>query len=424
MLGRLGAKDILIQLKGDNKDFKKSLKGADSSMSSFTKSVKAYGPLMAASFVAGTAAIVAMSVKMAAAEEVVNRQTESMLKSQGIMWSGVKSEVTDYINELERLTAYGDTDLQMAFNRMISSGISYKNAMESMNMVTDIAYTRDMDLVAAADLVSKAYNGQASSLKRYGIVVAEGVTGLEALNAVQVEVNKSFADADDRTESLSGKMESLKNNMDDTKEALGAELIPEISALGDVLVNASGGAEELGTFLGRLITMPIKLPRQLFEHKDMMKELNNLRKEGIDTEKELVEHLGLQSENLAEMTDKEFEHNTRLLTAAGYHEKSLKLTRARTYGLEAQNSLLESQDIIEKSILDTKKEQTREDEKQLSLAEKKIARDIEKAHVARREGRGGTSSMSAATAALYKEHYGIDISPERINPNIRMKSGL
>ena len=150
-LGGLGAKDILIQLKGDNKDFKNAMTDSDKSMGNLTNSVKKYGPAMAAAFAVGTAAFIANTVQMAAAEEVVNRQTESMLKSQGVMWSSVKNEVVDYINELERLTAYGDTDLQMAFNRMISSGMSYTEAMESMKMITDIAYTRNIDLVASAE---------------------------------------------------------------------------------------------------------------------------------------------------------------------------------------------------------------------------------------------------------------------------------
>lgn len=424
MLGRMGAKDILIQLKGDNKNFKKSLKGADSSMGSFAKNVKSYGPLMAASFAAGTAAIVAMTIKMAAAEEVVNKQTESILKSKGIMWSSVSKEVTDYINELERLTTYGDTDLQMAFNRMISAGMSYEESMKSMNMVTDIAYTKDMNLVAAADLVTKGYNGQASSLKRYGIIVKDGVTGLEALNEIQGVVNSTFADAEAQTDTLEGQLSSLKNTSDDFKEAIGARLLPEISNFTVGINSAGDGVEELGDLLGRLIAMPLTLPRQLGEHVGIMKTINDLKKAGVDTEKEMIDWLGLHSENLAEMSDEEFEYNTRLLTAAGYHEKTLKLQQARLYILDRENKAKERQLALDKKILDAEKDITKEGEKQLSLTQKKAAYDKEHATTARREGLSGTSSMSAGTAALFKEHYGISIGKERINPNIGMKSGL
>lgn len=252
MVGALGAKDILIQLKGDTKNFKGAMSDADKSMGSLTKSVKAYGPAMAAGLAVGTAAFVGLSVKMAAAEEVVNRQTESMLKSQGIMWSEVKGEVTDYINELERLTAYGDTDLQMAFNRMSSSGLNYAETMESMKMVTDIAYTRNIDLVAAADLVAKAYNGQGSALKRYGIIVENGVAGLEALNAVQIEVDKNFADASDRTETLEGKMGLLTDATDDFKEAVGEPMLGPLTKFVGKLAEGAEESEGFATKLGNI----------------------------------------------------------------------------------------------------------------------------------------------------------------------------
>lgn len=404
VLGGLGAKDILIQLKGDNKDFKNAMADSDKSMGNLVKSVGKYGPAMAAAFAVGTAAFVGMSVKMAAAEEAVNRQTESMLKSQGIMWSSVKGELTDYINELEKLTAYGDTDLQMAFNRMSSAGMSYTATLESMKMVTDIAYTKDMNLVAAADLVAKAYNGQASSLKRYGIVVENGITGLEALSAVQSEVNDNFADAADRTESLEGNMSTLKNISDDFKESLGNELIPEVTHFTSEIAKASGGTEELGKFIGSLVGMPVKLPRLIFEHRDMMKELNALRSEGVDTEKEFIDQLGLHSDNLTELTDKEFEYNTKLLTAAGFHEKTLMLTNARNYGLQYQNDLLESQNILEQSILDTEKEITREGEKQLSMRERAAQKRTE-IQRARTTGTSLTGLSGSAAAYAAGEAY-------------------
>lgn len=251
-IGGLGAKDILIQLKGDNKDFKNAMSDSDKSMNSLTNSVKRYGPAMAAAFAVGTAALIASSVKMAAAEEVVNRQTESMLKSQGVMWSEVKGDVTDYINELERLTAYGDTDLQMAFNRMSSSGLEFNEVMKSMDMVTDIAYTRNIDLVAAADLVSKAYNGQGSALKRYGIILENGLTGMEALNAMQVEVNDNFSDAADRTETLEGKMDSLTDATDDFKEAVGEPMLEPLTKFVGKLAEGTTESEGFATSLGNI----------------------------------------------------------------------------------------------------------------------------------------------------------------------------
>ena len=403
--GLLGAKDILIQLKGDNRNFKSSLDDTDKSMGKFTDSVLKAGPAMAAAFAVGTAALVASSVQIASAEEAVDRQTESMLKSQGIMWSSVKDEVAGYIDELEALTAYGDTDLQMAFNRMSSSGMGYTETMESMKMVTDIAYTKNIDLVSAADLVAKAYNGQGSALKRYGIVLEEGLTGLEAVLDMQEKVNKSFADAADRTESLEGKTENLANIYDDFAGNLGREVIPELSDFANLLGGSAKGAEELGTFLGRLIAMPIKLPRQLFEHVDIMKDLNQLRDEGVDTEEEMIEHLGLHNENLAEMNDEIFKYNMKLLTAARFHERTLKLDDERVYAIEEQNSALENQALVERILLDIEERKTKEGEKQLSTMRERAAAKREDIQRARTTGTSLTGLSGSAAAYAAGEAY-------------------
>lgn len=401
-LGGLGAKDILIQLKGDNRNFKSSLDDTDKSMGKFTDSVLKAGPAMAAAFAVGTAALVASSVKIAAAEEVVDRQTESMLKSQGIMWGSVKDEVADYIDELERLTSYGDTDLQMAFNRMISAGLGYKNAMESMNMVTDIAYTLDISVVAAADLVSKAYNGRGSSLARYGIILDSTLEKEEALIAVSERVNATMADAEDRTETLEGKTESLANIVDDFQGNLGREVIPELTSFSGALVEAGGGADELGTFLGRLVSMPIKLPRMLGEHTADMITLNKLRKAGYDTEEEFVNLLQLEGEELANMSEVDFERNKALLAKAGYEERAAKVEKARLYGINMQNRALKEQEDLAAAILATEEATTAEVGKQLSMRERAKAALIETQRAQTSGSRFGTSAAGLReTAGAY-----------------------
>lgn len=390
-IGGLGAKDILIKLNGDNKDFKNAMADSDKSMGNLTSSVKKYGPAMAAAFAVGTAALIGMTVKMAAAEEVVNRQTESMLKSQGIMWSEVKGEVTDYINELERLTAYGDTDLQMAFNRMSSSGMGYTATMESMKMVTDIAYTKDMDLVAAADLVAKAYNGQASSLKRYGIVVENGLTGLEALNAVQAEVSKNFADAADRTETLEGKMELLTDATDDFKEAMGAELLEPMGNFVGLLAEGTAESEGFATSLGKLIAFPVK---ETVTAKEMEKlgielhKLESIKERSWEEDKRRAEVIFEMQQRINRVyveRDDFIKSTTELEKEVTAEEESAYFVQLRKMG--ATNEYINSL----KQQLKVERDITREGEAQLSLAERRVAFD------AKQSSRSGFSGVSSST---------------------------
>ena len=395
----VGSKDLLIKIMGDNKNLKSSMNDSDKSVDSFTQKVTKVGPAMAASLAIGTAAFVTMAVKMAAAEEVVGRQTESLLKSQGVMWNDVNEELTDYINNLETLTAYGDTDIQLAFNRMISSGISYERSMESLNMVTDIAYTRNISLVAASDLVAKAYNGQASSLKRYGIVVEDGVTGLEALDAVQGQVNKNFADASDRVDTLEGKMELMRTKVDDTAEAFGNKLIPQLSYYMDAVIEASGGTENLGESIGELVTFPGEVIKDVGEYAAVTKSAFDINMAGIKTQKETVDILGLQKEQIVKMTDDEFRLKILILERQGFEEKSLEIVKERNETIKIMNQYEEKTAHILAAKLAYEEKITEENEKQLTLTQRKA--EYDKTNVAAIKRKiGGTSSMSATTAAI------------------------
>jgi len=405
MIGR-AAKDILIHIKADDKDFQGAIRNSDKSMGTFASKMQTYGPMIGAAFVGAAAGFVAMSVKMAAAEEAVSRQTEALLKSQGLMWRAVDEDLNAYMKDLERLTAFNDTDLQQAFNTMLAAGMSYTDAMESMNTVTSMSYSLNRDLASMALLVGKAYNGQTGELSRYGIILDDTLSKTEKFSGLQAYVASNMADAAERTDSLEGQMQTLNNEMSNFAEAMGVELIPATTGFISALNSMGIAGQELGTTFGRFLTLPWDLPAQLGEHTANMITMNKLRKAGVDTEDELVSLLRLQSDQIVGMADAEFERKLKLMEVFGFYEKIDKLEKAREYGL--RNTLR-----LEQDITTAKKEQTAETEKQLTLTQRAaqsqsgVLRNI-----------GGTSTMSAGTAALIKKTYGVDVGAGRINTNI------
>lgn len=419
MIGGLGqsANQILIKIKGDDKDFQGALKKSERGMDGFTSKMKAAGPMIGAAFAAAAVGMVAMSVKMAAAEEVVTRQTEALLKAQGIMWGSVKGEVTDYINELEALTAYNDTDLQMAFNAMIAAGMSYTEAMESMNTVTAMAYSLNRDLGSMALLVGKAYNGQTGELSRYGIVLDETLDKTEKFAGLQKHVADNFADASDRTDTLEGKMKIMKNTVDDTAEAFGNELIPQLTYYLDAVIEASGGTEQLGKALGEALTFPGDVIKDLGEIAAVTSEAYKISKAGLKTEEEISDVLSLEFETIMDMTEQEVRLKTETLERLGHEKEANQFRAYYAYTLKQEEIALDRINQLKAEGLVIDVASTAEGEKQLSTMRER-ATEAQRSISVRKEGSSGTSSMSAATAALYKEHYSIDVSPGRINPNI------
>lgn len=430
MIGR-SAKDILIHIKGDDKDFQGAIRNSDKSMGTFASKMQQYGPMIGAAFVGAAAGFVAMSVKMSAAEEAVSRQTEALLKSQGVMWTNVSGELDSYMKQLEDLTAYNDTDLQQAFNTMIAAGMSYTEAIESMNTVTSMSFSLNRDLASMALLVGKAYNGQTGELSRYGIVLDESLDKTEKFTGLQQYVADNFADASDRADTFEGQMEGLKNETSNFAEALGAELLPGLTDFVKLLVEGSEESVSFATKLGELIAIPFDISTASLRLKPLEEELamiknieaaSMLTAEGEKRKHQvIIEMMQIQNgewdnrkEYVSEFMDKQDE-----IIEKDEHE--IILMYQKMGANEAFLNTLREQLSLEQDIIGAKKEQTAETEKQLSLTQRaaqsqsSVLRNI-----------GGTSSMSAGTAALIKKTYGVDVGAGRINPNITSstKSGV
>lgn len=426
MIGR-SAKDILIHIKGDDKDFQRAIKNSDTSMGSFSSKMQKYGPAIGAAFVGAAAGVVAMSVKMAAAEEAVSRQTEALLKSQGIMWNNVSGELDSYMKQLEDLTAYNDTDLQQAFNTMIAAGMSYTEAMESMNTVTSMAYSLNRDLATMALLVGKAYNGQTGELSRYGIVLGDIKDKTEAFNKVQEFVADNFADASDRADTYEGSMETLKNETSNFLEAMGDPLLDPLSKFIRMLADGSEESTSFATKLGEIMAIPFDISTASLRLKPLEEELamlKNIEAAGLlsaSSEKRkheiIIEMMQIQNgewenrlnyinefgrteKEIQEVSIENEEHEIILMyQKMGANEAFLNTLRAE---LDIQNQI---NNAVQTEL--TMRERAAAAQKNIEQSQRGVLSNI-----------GGTSSMSAGTAALMKKTYGVDVSSSRINPNI------
>ena len=271
----LGAKDILVKLKGDNKNFKGAMTGASGSMKGFATttatsstvaatSTKAMALSMASSMAIATAGITIIiggvvalagalkaAVQGASDDADVTAQTTALLKQQGIAWESVSGKVTDHIEALQNLTGFGDTELQESFNTFVASGMNVEEALLAVNAATAIAASGEMGLATATKAVGKEYTTGTSKLKDYGI---EADTYTESLK----QITAAFGDGSQRAETFEGKMGVLTEAIMDQLKPLGAQLLPIIM---DVLDAFIWGAQNVLPPLIRgfgLLMIPIK----------------------------------------------------------------------------------------------------------------------------------------------------------------------
>jgi hypothetical protein len=105
-----------------------------------------------------------------------------------------------------------------------------------MNLVMDISTATGMDSSSVADALAKAYQGNFKALRSLSPEMSTMIKEGASLNEVMDVLGGTFGGATAKNaETAAGKMAILKNSIGETKESIGAALLPVLEAVLPVL---------------------------------------------------------------------------------------------------------------------------------------------------------------------------------------------
>ena len=226
----------------------------------------------------------------------------------------------DFAASLQQATAYGDESIIEA-QALIAAFVKEEEAIKTATKATlDLAAAKNMDLVAAADLVSKTLGSTTNALSRYGIEVTGAVGSSERLASMADNIAEKFGgQAAASMETFAGKVKLANDNVGDLSETLG--LI--VTKLGDGLVVASGD-------------VAVELNSQL----QLWAALHGFYNQDIELKKEM----GDQDDRLLALLDEELkkreEFKTKQLETIKQREWETRLVDELNRELIAQSGLL------------------------------------------------------------------------------------
>ena len=141
---------------------------------------------------------------------------------------------------LQQSTMFGDEAIIEA-QALIAAFVKEEDAIMAATEATlDLAAAKGMDLVTAADLVSKTLGSSTNALSRYGIQVEGAVGSQERLNSLTGNLADVFGgQATEQTETLAGAMEQMSNSAGDVAEKIGEALAPTIINIANWLSDAA-----------------------------------------------------------------------------------------------------------------------------------------------------------------------------------------
>jgi len=190
----------------------------------------------AAAALAGLA--VALGDATRAAMEDQQEQAALALTLQNVTGAGADqtAQVAKQISAMSRASGVADTEYRKALEALVRGTKDVGIAMNDMNLVMDISTATGMDSASVADALAKAYQGNFKALRSLSPEMSTMIKEGASLNEVMDVLGGTFGGATAKNaETAAGKMAILKNSIGETKESIGAALLPVLEAVLPVL---------------------------------------------------------------------------------------------------------------------------------------------------------------------------------------------
>jgi hypothetical protein len=146
------------------------------------------------------------------------------------------AQVEDQISAMSRASGVADTEYRLALEALVRGTKDVDMAMRDMNLVMDISTATGTSSATVADALAKAYQGNFKALRSLSPEMSTMIKEGASLNEIMDVLGGTFGGATAASaETAAGKMKILSNSIGETKESIGAALLPVVEAVLPIL---------------------------------------------------------------------------------------------------------------------------------------------------------------------------------------------
>lgn len=173
------------------------------------------------------------SIKKAEEEQAGMVLLTASIKQNDQAWDGNTASIEAVLREREKL-GFSDGEQRDSLRVLVAQTHDLSDALDAQRVAMDLARLRGIDLSQASLLVGKAFGGNVTALKRFGIEIAAGTRGVAALNAIE-KVASGQAEAFSHTQA--GAAAALAAEWENFQEDIGNLVLPALTALTQFMVH-------------------------------------------------------------------------------------------------------------------------------------------------------------------------------------------
>ena len=204
----------------------------------------------AAALVALTAALGA-ALKAAMEDEAQAAQLALTLRNVTGATEAQVEATEEMISAMSRASGTADSELRPALAVLITGTKDITVATEALALAQDIAIGSNKSLAEVSEALAKAYGGNMKGLQALSPEIKTMIKDGASLDEVMQVLTDTFGGAAaTAANTAAGKFQILKNSLDETKESIGAALLPAVEAVLPILQEFADWAQENpGAFL-------------------------------------------------------------------------------------------------------------------------------------------------------------------------------
>jgi hypothetical protein len=183
----------------------------------------------AAAAITGLAVVLGDATKAAMEDQQEQEALELILKNVTGATDDQVAAIEDQISKMSRASGIADTDYRIALETLTIASGDATTAMDDMNLVMDTAVALHSDSATIAEALGKAYEGNFTALGKLSPEIKTMIEDGADLDEIMGYMADTFGGAvAANAETAAGKMAILKNSIAETKESIGAALLPVI----------------------------------------------------------------------------------------------------------------------------------------------------------------------------------------------------
>ena len=239
--------NILTKYKDTGADrARRDMDGLNKSSGRLTSSMKTVGKVGAVAVAAGVViagkALFDMT-KAAMQDEAAQKKLSAALKNNANATAGQVAATEKWITAQGKALGVTDDELRPALGKLVTATKDVGEAQKLAALAMDVSAGSGKSLDAVSTALMKAQNGQVSALSRLGINTKNAAGETITMEQATKRMADTFGgQAAVKANTLQGKMDRLRLIFDETKESIGAKLIPVVTQFADFMLTKVGPA--------------------------------------------------------------------------------------------------------------------------------------------------------------------------------------